>query len=261
MTKIKTKKKFGQHFLINEELASDITKKLIYKDNVIEIGPGKGVLTKNLFPKKVTNLVVSEIDRDLVAYLSLKFPSLKIISGDILTLDFNIIYKKKFSIIGNLPYNISSQILFKILDNRDKIVEFVIMLQKEVAERICSTYNKKSYGILSVLTQTYYDLTLSEPILPYNFDPPPRVDSCVIHAVRNNNIDIGINYYKFKNIVKNCFQNRRKTLRNSLKNLNLPKEFTSSDIFSSRAEQLKLNDFIWLSKEINKINNEVRTNK
>ena len=261
MTKIKSKKKFGQHFLINEELASDITKKLIFRDSIIEIGPGKGVLTKNLLAQKVSNLVVSEIDNDLVTYLSIRFPGLKIISGDILTLDFNKLFENKFSIIGNLPYNISSQIIFKILDNRDKILEFVIMLQKEVAERICSSYNKKSYGILSVLAQTYYDMSLSEKILPNNFEPPPRVDSCVIHAVRNDNIDIGIGYNKFKTIVKNCFQNRRKTLRNSLKNLNLPKEFTSSDIFSSRAEQLKLNDFIWLSKEINKINHEVRTNK
>ena len=135
------------------------------------------------------------------------------------------------------------------------------MLQKEVAERICSTYNKKSYGILSVLTQTYYDLSLSEIIPPNNFDPPPKVDSCVIHAVRNNKINIGIGYDQLKSIVKNCFQNRRKTLRNSLKNLNLPKEFTSNDIFSKRAEQLKLNDFIWLSKQINKLNHEVRTDK
>ena len=131
------------------------------------------------------------------------------------------------------------------------------MLQKEVGERICSTFNKKSYGILSVLTQTYYDMTLSEVISPNNFDPPPKVDSCIIHGVRNNTTDIGIEYKKFKIIVKNCFRNRRKTLRNSLKNLNLPRELTSIDIFSSRAEQLKLNDFIWLSKEINKLKNEV----
>ncbi len=261
MTKIKTKKKFGQHFLINEELALNITKKLIFRNNIIEIGPGKGVLTKNLFAEKDSKLVVSEIDRDLVKYLSLKFPGLKIISGDILTLDLNKLFKNKFSLIGNLPYNISSQIIFKILENRDRIIEFVIMLQKEVAERICSTYNKKSYGILSVLTQTYYDLSLSEIIPPNNFDPPPKVDSCVIHAVRNNKINIGIGYDQLKSIVKNCFQNRRKTLRNSLKNLNLPKEFTSNDIFSKRAEQLKLNDFIWLSKQINKLNHEVRTDK
>ena len=257
MTKIKTKKKFGQHFLINEELALNITKKLNFRDNIVEIGPGKGVLTKYLFAEKDSKLVVSEIDNDLVTYLNFNFPGLKIISGDILTLDFNKLYKNKFSVIGNLPYNISSQIIFKILSNRNKIDEFVIMLQKEVGERICSTYNKKSYGILSVLTQTYYDMTLSEIISPNNFDPPPKVDSCIIHGVRNNTTEIGIEYKKFKIIIKNCFRNRRKTLRNSLKNLNLPREFTSIDIFSSRAEQLKLNDFIWLSKEINKLKNEV----
>ena len=257
MTKIKSKKKFGQHFLINEELALNITKKLNFRDNIVEIGPGKGVLTKYLFAEKDSKLVVSEIDNDLVTYLNFNFPGLKIISGDILTLDFNKLYKNKFSVIGNLPYNISSQIIFKILNNRNKIDEFVIMLQKEVGERICSTYNKKSYGILSVLTQIYYDMTLSEVISPNNFDPPPKVHSCIIHGVRNNTTDIGIEYKKFKIIVKNCFRNRRKTLRNSLKNLNLPREFTSIDIFSSRAEQLKLNDFIWLSKEINKLKNEV----
>ena len=257
MTKIKTKKKFGQHFLINENLALKISEKLILRKNIFEIGPGKGVLTKTLYNDENVNLVVSEIDRDLVDYLRKEYPNLDIMNGDVLDLNFRNIFNENYSIIGNLPYNISSQILFKILENKSQIHEFVVMLQKEVAERICSSENKKSYGILSVLTQIYYDVTLSEVITPDNFDPPPKVNSCVVYGKRKKDIEIEIPFIKFKRIVKNCFQNRRKTLRNSLKNLNLPKEFTSNDIFSKRAEQLNLNEFLTLSTEIIKINHEV----
>ena len=257
MTKIKTKKKFGQHFLINENLALKISEKLILRKNIFEIGPGKGVLTKTLYNDEKVNLVVSEIDRDLVDYLRKEYPNLDIMNGDVLDLNFRNIFNENYSIIGNLPYNISSQILFKILENKSQIHEFVVMLQKEVAERICSSENKKSYGILSVLTQIYYDVTLSEVITPDNFDPPPKVNSCVVYGKRKKDIEIEIPFIKFKRIVKNCFQNRRKTLRNSLKNLNLPKEFTSNDIFSKRAEQLNLNEFLTLSTEIIKVNHEV----
>ena len=257
MTKIKTKKKFGQHFLINENLALKISEKLILRKNIFEIGPGKGVLTKTLYNDENVNLVVSEIDRDLVDYLRKEYPNLDIMNGDVLDLNFRNIFNENYSIIGNLPYNISSQILFKILENKSQIHEFVVMLQKEVAERICSSENKKSYGILSVLTQIYYDVTLSEVITPDNFDPPPKVNSCVVYGKRKKDIEIEIPFIKFKRIVKNCFQNRRKTLRNSLKNLNLPKEFTSNDIFSKRAEQLNLNEFLTLSTEIIKVNHEV----
>ena len=257
MTKIKTKKKFGQHFLINEDLALEISEKLILRKNIFEIGPGKGVLTKTLYNDENINLVVSEIDRDLVDYLRAEYPYLDIINGDVLDLNFRNIFNENYSIIGNLPYNISSQILFKILENKSQIHEFVVMLQKEVAERICSSENKKSYGILSVLTQIYYDVTLSEVITPDNFDPPPKVNSCVVYGKRKKDIEIEIPFIKFKRIVKNCFQNRRKTLRNSLKNLNLPKKFTSNDIFSRRAEQLNLNEFLSLSSEIIKANHEV----
>ena len=257
MTKIKTKKKFGQHFLINENLALKISEKLILRKNIFEIGPGKGVLTKTLYNDENVNLVVSEIDRDLVDYLRKEYPNLDIMNGDVLDLNFRNIFNENYSIIGNLPYNISSQILFKILENKSQIHEFVVMLQKEVAERICSSENKKSYGILSVLTQIYYDVTLSEVITPDNFDPPPKVNSCVVYGKRKKDIEIEIPFIKFKRIVKNCFQNRRKTLRNSLKNLNLPKKFTSNDIFSRRAEQLNLNEFLSLSSEIIKANHEV----
>ena len=257
MTKIKTKKKFGQHFLINENLALKISEKLILRKNIFEIGPGKGVLTKTLYNDENVNLVVSEIDRDLVDYLRKEYPNLDIMNGDVLDLNFRNIFNENYSIIGNLRYNISSQILFKILENKSQIHEFVVMLQKEVAERICSSENKKSYGILSVLTQIYYDVTLSEVITPDNFDPPPKVNSCVVYGKRKKDIEIEIPFIKFKRIVKNCFQNRRKTLRNSLKNLNLPKEFTSNDIFSKRAEQLNLNEFLTLSTEIIKVNHEV----
>ena len=257
MTKIKTKKKFGQHFLVNKDIALEISNKLILRKNILEVGPGKGVLTKTLYDDENVNLVVSEIDRDLVDYLQAKYPNLVIMNGDVLKLNFKNIFNENYSIIGNLPYNISSQILFKILENKSQIHEFVIMLQKEVAERICSSENKRSYGILSVLTQTYYDVGLSEVITPDNFDPPPKVNSCIVYGKRKEDIVLEIPFMKFKKIIKNCFQNRRKTLRNSLKNLNLPKGFTSNDIFSRRAEQLNLNEFYALSTEIIKANHEV----
>mgnify|MGYP006082453827 FL=1 len=262
MIRIKNKKKYGQHFLNCEDTAFDIVSLLSDKTNVIEIGPGKGMLTKYLVDKNFDKFIVTEIDDDCVLFLKETYLNkLLIIHDDILKLDFNRIFKSKFSIISNLPYYISSQILFKVLENRLLISEFVILIQKEVGERICSSHNKKSYGILSVLLQTYFNLTLEFIVKPNLFNPPPKVHSAVVKGIRNDVKDIGIDYNFYKNIIKQSFQNRRKTLRNSLKNLNLPLEFIENNIFSKRAEQLEVNEFIWLSKEIKKINNEIFSNK
>tara|TARA_Y100000588_G_scaffold199221_1_gene212967 strand:+ start:1255 stop:2109 length:855 start_codon:yes stop_codon:yes gene_type:complete len=262
MLSIKSKKKFGQHFLINEKKALTIVNNLSCRENVLEIGPGKGVLTKYLLEKKIKNFIVSEIDQDCVKYLKKTYQKIQIIEGDILKVKLNNIFNNNFSIISNLPYYISSQILFSILENRDSISEFVILIQKEVAERICSKPKSKNYGILSVLLQTFYDLEYLFDIGAEEFKPKPKVQSAVLKATRNNTKDIGTNFFFYKNVVKLSFQNRRKTLRNSLKNLNLPQDFTSKNIFSKRAEQLDINDFIWLANEIKKNNqNEIFSNE
>ena len=262
MLSIKSKKKFGQHFLINEKKALTIVNNLSSRENVLEIGPGKGVLTKYLLEKKIKNFIVSEIDQDCVKYLKKTYQKIQIIEGDILKVKLNNIFNNNFSIISNLPYYISSQILFSILENRDSISEFVILIQKEVAERICSKPNNKTYGILSVLLQTFYDLEYLFDIGSEEFNPKPKVQSAVLKATRNNTKDIGTNFFFYKNVVKLSFQNRRKTLRNSLKNLNLRQDFTSKNIFSKRAEQLDINDFIWLANEIKKNNqNEIFSNE
>jgi 16S rRNA (adenine1518-N6/adenine1519-N6)-dimethyltransferase len=261
MIRIKNKKKYGQHFLICEDTAFDIVNLLSDKTNVIEIGPGKGMLTKYLVNKNFDKFIVNEIDDDCVLFLKETFSNnLVILHDDILKLDFTTIFKSKFSIISNLPYYVSSQILFKVLENRLLVSEFVILIQREVGERICSPHNKKSYGILSVLLQTYFKLSLEFIVDPNLFNPPPKVYSAVVKGIRNDVIDIGIDYNFYKNIVKQSFQNRRKTLKNSLKNLNLPLEFIENNIFSKRAEQLTVNEFIWLAKEIKKINNEILSN-
>ena len=251
MVKIRTKKKLGQHFLNNEEISKKIVISHINRNNILEIGPGIGALTKYLINES-NNFYVVEIDDDCVNLLKKDFKSLNIIKEDVLKLNFNNLFDDKFSIISNLPYNISSQVFFKILDNKDFISEFSFLIQKEVAQRICSTSGNKTYGILSVLLQTYFDLEYLFEVSPDEFNPPPKVNSAVIRGVRNTRNDIGIPFKLFKNIVKTGFQNRRKTLRNSLKSLNLPETFTSNSIFSKRAEQLDVEDFIWLSNEINK---------
>ncbi len=249
MIKIQTKKKLGQHFLINETTAKLISDTFNGRNNVLEIGPGMGVLTKHII-KNGSSIILIEIDLECVKYLNQVYKKIKIINDDILNIRLDKLFTKNFSVISNLPYNISSQVFFKILESRDKIDDFTFMVQKEVGERICSKPGKKSYGILSVLIQIYFDVEYIFDVKPEDFNPPPRVMSSVIKGVRNKRSDIGISYSFFKTIVKNSFQNRRKTLRNSLKNLNLPQYFTSKKIFSKRAEQLDLNDFIWLSNEI-----------
>ncbi len=247
MSAVKPKKFLGQHFLKDLEVARRIADTLddFAGVPVIEVGPGTGVLTQFLLQKN-NDLTVVEIDRDSVPYLNEHYPELKghIIEGDFLTLNLSEIYNEKFCVIGNYPYNISSQIFFKVLDYKNQIPCCSGMLQKEVAERIAAKPGGKVYGILSVLLQAWYDIeylfTVSEKV----FDPPPRVKSAVIKLVRNQREKLDCDEKLFKTVVKTGFNQRRKTLRNSMKPL-LGKDCDaySEPIFGERPERLSVADF------------------
>jgi 16S rRNA (adenine1518-N6/adenine1519-N6)-dimethyltransferase len=245
---VRPKKFLGQHFLTNQHRAQQIADALgeNYKD-VLEVGPGTGVLTQYLLQKPV-NLVVVEIDRESVAFLKEKYSSLSIIEGDFLKLDLSTVYTNEFSIVGNFPYNISSQIFFKALDYRHQVRELVGMLQKEVAERIVAPPGSKTYGILSVLLQAFYKAEYLFTVKPGEFFPPPKVNSAVIKLVRNEVEKLPCNEKLFFRIVKQAFQMRRKTLRNALKPLNLPADERLKPLLDLRAEQLSVKDFVQLTQ-------------
>ena len=250
MKNVRAKKHLGQHFLNDEQIAFDITNLLSDKaNNVVEIGPGMGVLTQYLVKKDCITEVV-EIDRESVFYLRLNYPELEIHEGDFLQLDLKEQYPYSFSLIGNFPYNISSQIVFKVLENRIQIPFFAGMFQREVAERICEPPGSKKYGILSVLSQLYYETEYLFTVPPTVFNPPPKVDSAVIQLTRKQNIDLDCDEVLLKKVVKLSFQQRRKTLRNSLKTLNLPDNLREDSIFDLRPEKLSGDDFIHLTKRI-----------
>jgi 16S rRNA (adenine1518-N6/adenine1519-N6)-dimethyltransferase len=254
--KVRPKKSLGQHFLHDERMAEKIVEGLKLSDagdaNVLEIGPGMGMLTKYLIAKENVNLFVNEIDRDSVAYLKKNYPALsnKIIEGDFLQQDLKTIFHTNFSIIGNFPYNISSQIFFKVIERRDLVDQVVCMLQKEVADRIASQHGNKTYGILSVLLQAYYDIQLLFKVSPGVFTPPPKVMSAVIRLRRNSRTSLGCDEKLFVQVVKQGFNNRRKTLRNALKNLNLATEVSTLSLMDKRAEQLSVDDFVSLTRLI-----------
>lgn len=247
MATVKPKKFLGQHFLKDLEIARRIADTLdeFPSAPVVEVGPGMGVLTQFLIEKK-RDLTVVEIDHESVPYLNEHYPELKgrIIEGDFLKLDLSQIYDEQFCVIGNYPYNISSQIFFKVLDYKNNIPCCSGMLQKEVAERIAAKPGNKTYGILSVLLQAWYDIeylfTVSEKV----FDPPPKVKSAVIKLVRNDRKRLSCDERLFKTVVKTGFNQRRKTLRNSMKPL-LGKdcEAYSNPIFDKRPEQLSVAQF------------------
>jgi 16S rRNA (adenine1518-N6/adenine1519-N6)-dimethyltransferase len=252
---VRPKKSLGQHFLKDQSIARMIVEALpLTPPSVLEIGPGTGVLTQYLAEIKDINLKLIEIDRDSVAYLKKNRPawSEKVIEGDFLTFDIAHLFKEKFSIIGNFPYNISSQIFFKVLEHRDQVEHVVSMLQLEVAERIASPHGNKKYGILSVLLQSYYDIKLLFKVAPNVFIPPPKVTSAVIRLDRNNRVSLGCNEILFVQVVKQGFNTRRKTLRNALKNLNLATEISVLPLMDKRAEQLSVDDFIHLTLLIEK---------
>ena len=246
MRKVKAKKYLGQHFLKDLSIAKEIVSQITLKENtILEIGPGMGVLTQFLVNK---DLHVIEIDKESVFYLRLHYPKLKIIEGDFLKLDLNR-FQNNISIIGNFPYNISSQILFKAFDNRDKVTEVVGMFQKEVAERIACVKGKKK-GILSVLLQAFYDIEYCFTVDNHLFDPPPKVKSGVIKMKRNNRKELECDEKIFIKIVKAGYNQRRKTLRNALKSFTLDLNYEIEKLLQKRAEQLDVEEFIFLTKNV-----------
>ena len=250
MQKVKPKKFLGQHFLTDLSVAERIadTLKDYVGTPVLEVGPGMGVLTQYLIAKG-HDLKVVELDRESVDYLHANFPELegKVIGEDFLQLDLASMYDGQFCIIGNYPYNISSQIFFKVLDYRDQVVCCSGMLQKEVAERIAAGPGSKTYGILSVLLQAWYDIEYLFTVSEHVFNPPPKVKSGVIRLVRNNVRELGCDESLFKTIVKLSFGQRRKTLRNSLRSFAKNPEVLTDEIFNKRPEQLSVAEFIRLT--------------
>lgn len=254
MTNVRPKKHLGQHFLkdlsIAQRIADSLTGHGGYSE-VLEIGPGMGVLTQFLIPTSY-NLKVIEIDRESVAYLQDHYDALegRIIQGDFLKLPITEITSEPMAVIGNFPYNISSQIFFKVLEFKDQVPEVVGMIQKEVADRLVSPPGNKQYGILSVFLQAYYDLEYLFTVKPGVFNPPPKVNSAVIRLKRNGTKKLDCDEQLFVRVVKQAFQMRRKTLRNALKAINLPAQLNDDPILSQRAEQLSVNQFVNLTNKI-----------
>ncbi|MGM9832888.1 MAG: 16S rRNA (adenine(1518)-N(6)/adenine(1519)-N(6))-dimethyltransferase RsmA [Candidatus Limisoma sp.] len=253
MQKVRPKKALGQHFLVDLSIAERIADTLsgYVGSPILEVGPGMGVLTEFLLSKG-HDLRVVELDGESVDYLERNFPQLegRIIADDFLRLDLDSIYDGRFCIIGNYPYNISSQIFFKVLDYRDRVVCCSGMLQKEVAERITAKPGSKTYGILSVLLQAWYDCEYLFTVSEHVFNPPPKVKSGVIRLTRNAVTDLGCDEAKFKTVVKTAFGQRRKTLRNSLKSLIGDAATAADPIFNRRPEQLSVDDFVNLTNLI-----------
>ncbi len=248
--KIRAKKSLGQHFLKDDQISQDIADAITFHQNVkniVEVGPGTGALTKFLL-KKEAELKVVEIDRDSVDYLNVHYHQLhgKIIEESFLHLKLDELFDEKLIVIGNFPYNISSQILFHALEYKDHVTEVVGMFQKEVAERIAIGPGTKAYGILSVLLQAYYDIEYLFTVDEDAFNPPPKVKSGVIRLVRNDVKSLDCDEKKFKQLIKLSFNQRRKTLRNSLKSVLedrvLPEKFQTE-----RPEQLSVEDFVELT--------------
>lgn len=257
MNTVRPKKSLGQHFLKDLDIARKISGTLSgYKGMpVLEIGPGMGVLTQFLLDEE-HDLTVVELDNESVSYLKQNFPQLKdrIIEEDFLKLDLKVLFSGEFCVIGNYPYNISSQIFFKVLDYKDKILCCSGMIQKEVAERMAAPPGSKTYGILSVLLQAWYHIEYLFTVPEHVFNPPPKVKSAVIKMTRNSTTDLGCNETLFRRVVKTSFNQRRKTLRNSLKPLLGNKsDFCNDAVFDLRPEQLSVRNFVDLTNQIEKI--------
>ncbi|PKD21825.1 16S rRNA methyltransferase [Salegentibacter salinarum] len=251
---VRAKKHLGQHFLTDESVAEQIADTLSYKgyNKVLEIGPGMGVLTKYLL-KQDAEVHVIEIDTESVAYLQEHYPQLedRIHQFDFLKYDVGTTFRDEaFAIIGNFPYNISTQIVFKVLELKHQIPEFSGMFQKEVAERICGKEGNKTYGILSVLVQAFFEAEYLFTVPPSVFNPPPKVESGVLRLIRKEDFSLPCDEKLFFRVVKTAFQQRRKTLRNSLKTFDLPDNLREDPIFDKRPEQLGYQEFIDLTLKI-----------
>ena len=254
MKSVRPKKKLGQHFLTDLNIAEKIANLLNFEnyEHVLEIGPGTGVLTQFLI-QKTKKLHLIEIDEESIEYLQNKYiiDHFNLIKGDFLNYDFKPVFgTNPFAVIGNFPYNISSQIIFKVIENKIQIPFFAGMFQKEVAERICEPPGSKKYGIISVISQLYFKTEYLFSVSPNVFNPPPKVESGVIQLTRKENITLDCDEKLLVKIVKLSFQQRRKTLRNSLKTLNLPDNLREDAIFDLRPEKLSGDDFIKLTKRI-----------
>jgi 16S rRNA (adenine1518-N6/adenine1519-N6)-dimethyltransferase len=252
LMKVRAKKHLGQHFLKDERYAERIVNGLLEKhtnNRVIEIGPGTGVLTRFLLDKNNFEFLALDVDEESVIYLKQNYPAHndKFLLQDFLQFDLKKNYEGKSDIIGNFPYNISSQIMFRVLEFRNEIEHVVGMFQKEVAQRIASPPGSKEYGILSVLLQAYFSIEYLFTVPPGSFQPPPKVKSGVIRLRRNNVQQLDCNEAKFFNVVKTAFNQRRKTLRNALKPITGLKKI-ESNLMELRAEQLSVEDFIQLTR-------------
>ncbi|WP_299583855.1 16S rRNA (adenine(1518)-N(6)/adenine(1519)-N(6))-dimethyltransferase RsmA [uncultured Sunxiuqinia sp.] len=254
MTNVRAKKNLGQHFLTDKNIALKIVDSLQAEklNQVLEIGPGMGVLTQFLLQKENYQTTVVEIDRESVAYLQTHFPELgdRILSKDFLRMNLHEHFSEPFAIIGNFPYNISSQIFFKVLEYRDQIPEVVGMIQKEVAERLATGPGSKAYGILSVFLQAFYDIEYLFTVHEHVFNPPPKVKSGVIRLRRNATQKLDCNEKLFFQLVKAGFNQRRKTLRNSIKAFIRDEELRQDPLLAKRPEQLSVNDFERLTRLI-----------
>jgi len=254
MASVRAKKNLGQHFLNDKNIAQKIVESLQANNvnKVLEIGPGMGVLTQFLLQNKAYETSAVEIDRESVEYLNTHFPEIKerIISADFLKLNLHNHFTEPFAIIGNFPYNISSQIFFKVLEYRNQIPEVVGMLQKEVAERLAAGPGSKTYGILSVFLQAYYNIEYLFTVNEDVFTPPPKVKSGVIRLTRNQTEHLDCDEKHFRGIVKMAFNQRRKTMRNSLKSMITSDELKSNPIFDKRPEQLGVDEFVMVVRMI-----------
>ena len=265
---VRAKKALGQHFLTDQDIARRIVEALVAPEGevtpVLEVGPGMGVLSQYLFRRPELDLKMVEIDTESVDYLLTHFPQAdgRVILADFLKLQISRFFPGKFLVIGNFPYNISSQIFFKILDMKENVPQVVCMIQKEVAERIAEKPGTKTYGILSVLLQAWYDIEYLFTVGEGAFNPPPKVKSAVIRLKRNSRRELGCDEGLFKTVVKTGFNQRRKTLRNSLKTLIQQKAlregwspeelaaFTADPTFELRPERLSVEDFIALTLKL-----------
>ncbi len=250
---MKAKKSYGQHFLINEHLARNIADAIDSScERLLEVGPGRGMLTKYLL-EKPAQLITVEADRDMVAYLEKFYPQLKgrIVEADFLKVNLEKIFdNQEFTIIGNFPYNISSQIVFKMIDARQLVPELVGMFQKEMAARIIAPPGDKTYGVISVLTQAYYEGTYLFTVGSGNFAPPPKVQSAVIRLRRRANLTLDCNEAIFRQVVKQTFGQRRKMLRNSLRGFFSDEAVLQDAFFQQRPEQLSVQDYVSLAQKI-----------
>ena len=249
---VRAKKALGQHFLTDQSIARTIVDSLT-RDNpvrdTLEVGPGMGVLTRYLLEREDIDLKLVELDSESVEYLLTHFAGMqgRLYEADFLKLDLHSLFPGQYRVIGNFPYNISSQIFFKILDDKDRVPECVCMIQKEVADRIAEKPGSKTYGILSVLLQAWYDIDYIISVGSGAFAPPPKVQSAVIRLRRNGRSKLGCDEKLFKQVVKTAFNQRRKTLRNALKPLLREGIDTLDPVFDLRAEKLGVEDFVRLT--------------